>query len=264
MREMRWLGRRGAGFTLIEMAIVLVIAGIMMALGYFSWGMVVEGRKNAATLATLRKAKACIMGSILADGVYPSYTAARTAPIDPTVVVDRCLDSRLDPYGNPIYFIEGVRSTAQGGGSLAGGCLLPVDTRDSNDPCSPGFVGAGGPPPIVPEPGTVAGASSYATDRDGVNIEDVAYVLMSFGRSGVPDNANLRLIFPAGSGILSRRMLIAGTQPSFARTAVDTTDPLIDAAQVGNWGNDIYLIVTYQEILGELARARGLTGTSGL
>ncbi|MEW5774234.1 MAG: type II secretion system protein [Thermodesulfobacteriota bacterium] len=259
--------KREAGFTLIELGVVLVIAGIMLTLGYYSWGMVVEGRKNAATLAELRKVRACIMASITADNVYPSWTATRTAPINPTNAVDRCLEDRVDSHTNPIYFIEGVRSTAQrvaGNPSLAGGCLLPSTSLASTDPCSSSYsTSPPGPPPIVPQPGTAAGSSSYTTDRDGVVITDVAFILASFGRSGVADNVNLQNMFlPAGT--LSASILATGINPSFARAASDGTDPLTDPAQIGNWSNDIYLIVTYQEILGELAKARGLTGKSGL
>ena len=189
---MSFPGRKeDAGFTLAEMGIVLVIAGIMMTLGYFSWGMVVEGRKNAATLFELNKAKACILSSIVADNQYPTWTATRTTPISPTNVVDRCLDARVDAHGHPIYFIEGRRSTAQGGGGLAGNCILPDSTRASNDPCSPDYTTSPpGPPPILPQTGT-GGTASYATDRDGVVIQDVAFILVSFGRSGVADNLNL-------------------------------------------------------------------------
>lgn len=255
--------KEDAGFTLVELAIVLVIAGIMMTLGYYSWGMVVEGRKNAATLFEMNKVKACIMGAIVADSTYPNWTATRTQPITPTVVVDRCLDSRVDAHTNPIYFIEGVRSTAQGGGSLAGNCILPDSTRANNDPCSPNYTTTPpGPPPITPQTGTGASAS-FATDRDGVVIQDVAFILVSFGRSGRADNNNLSLMFPAGT--LSASILATGTQPSFARTAADGNDYLTETGQTGvYWGDDVYLMVTYQEILGAIVRARGLTGHSGL
>lgn len=224
---------RQGGFSLMELGIVLVIAGIIISLGAVSWGVVVEARKNAVSRGELRRARECIVNAVISSGQYPSYSFDYN---DNTRDVDRCLRPRTDAWGAPFYFIEGIRDTTQGGGSLAGGCMQTVDTAATNDPCSPSHTTK---PPIKPD------TTSTATDKDGNVITDVAFILVSFGKSRVADNVStIGGLFPAGT--LAAQML----------TGTATGQPDFSLNDVGRDNDDIYLIVTYPELLAELSKAR--------
>lgn len=225
-------GRDSRGYTLIEVAVVLVIAGIILGIGVSSWMLLVEGRKNSATYATMRRVRDCITNNVAQSGLYPAYSSSLTA--NANAAVDICLGGKMDAWGEQIMFLEGIRD---GGGSLSGLCLLSTETADSNDPCSPQHTSS---PPIQPD------TTSAITDKDGNTISDVAFVLISFGRQRNPDNTTYgNLLDPAQAGVFANQMS-SGTRPDFSYTSF--TNPRED--------DDIYMVVTYPELVSEVAKSR--------
>lgn len=236
MREMRRSGRREGGFTLIEMAIVLVIAGIMMGIGVSGWMLLAEGRKNSATLATMRKVRDCMVNYVAQTGLYPAYSADLAS--NANAAVDICLRDRNDAWGEQIMFLEGIRD---GGGSFGGPtappeglCLLATDLVADGDPCSTNYTVIADRPPIKPD------ATSTLTDKDGNSISDLAFVLISFGRLRTADHTSYgNLLDPTQAGVFANQ-ITSGSPPNFNTSQVD----------------DLYLVVTYPELVSEVAKGR--------
>lgn len=214
-------GRRNAGMTLIEIAIVLVIAGILLGLASMSWNMLYEGRKIAITRGEMRRVKNCIVSRVVADGIYPNFTAGFT---DSSRAVDSCLNGKLDAWGGNIRYIAGFATN----GTLSGQCVLARPGVSASDPCSTG---------VAPD------ISSNATGFDGYSAQRVAFVLMSYGKSFQPDNdSTIGNLFTTGN--LAATMLGSPNQPNFM---------LNDA---GRNDDDVYLIMTYTELASEIAKGR--------
>lgn len=230
MRRQGLAGQGSKGFTLIEMAIVLVIAGIIMGIGASGWMLLAEGRKNTSTYATMRRVRDCIENYVAQSGLYPSYSS--NLATDTNAAVNLCLGGKLDAWGEQIMFLEGIRD---GGGNLSGLCLLSTETADSNDPCSPQHTSS---PPIHPD------AASTITDKDGNTIEDVAFVLISFGRQRNADHTSYGdRLDPAQAGV-------------FANQISSASPPNFSASLLANEDDDIYLAVTYPELVSEVAKSR--------
>jgi hypothetical protein len=78
-------------------------------------------------------------------------------------------------------------------------------------------------------------ANSEIVDANGNTVEDVAFVLVSYGRDRTPDHASYAgLLEPAAPGILGAALV---APPDFSAKT-----------------DDIYLAVTYPELLSVLAR----------
>lgn len=235
MRIRRMSGTAGRGYTLVEMAIVLVIAGIILAIGVSSWMLLAEGRKNSSTYATMRRARDCIEDYVAQTGLYPAYSSDLAA--DPNFAVNICLNGKLDAWGEQIMFLEGIRD---GGGTLASLCLLSTETASTDDPCSAEYAVTADRPPIKPD------ATSTITDKDGNTISDVAFVLISYGRQRNADHTSYgNLLDPAVVGVFASR-ISAGSQPDFSTTLL--LNPRED--------DDIYMVVTYPELVSEVAKSR--------
>lgn len=63
--------RHTQGFSLIEIAIVLVIVGIILSIGTASWVTMVEGRRVAKTRSVLQQAKDCLVRRVVFNERYP-------------------------------------------------------------------------------------------------------------------------------------------------------------------------------------------------
>lgn len=233
---MRRTGRAGRreGMTLVEVAIVLVIAGIILGIGASSWMLLAEGRKNSSTLATMRRARDCMVNYVAQTGLYPAYSADLAS--DANAAVDICLLGKVDGWGRQIMFLEGLPDG--GVGNLAGGCLLATDLVADDDPCSPSY--ALRTPPIKPD------AASTLTDKDGNVISDLAFVLVSFGRLRNADHTSYgNRLDPAQAGVFANRINSA-SPPDFSTSLL--TSPAED--------DDLYLAVTYPELVAEVAKSR--------
>ena len=221
-------GSRRSGFTLIEMGIVLVVAGILISLGSMSWLLLVEGRKNSSTLATMRRARDCIENYVIQTGRYPAYSANLST--DPNAAVNICLQGKQDAWGQQILFLEGIRD---GGGTLADLCVLPTDTASSSDPCSPSHTSN---PPIKTD------TTSRMVDKDGNTISDVAFVLISYGKGLHSDHTSYgNRLDPTVAGTYANQMT---TTPDFSTSLLTGED------------DDLYLVVTYPELVAEVSKGR--------
>jgi prepilin-type N-terminal cleavage/methylation domain-containing protein len=233
-------GRKaGAGFSLIELAVVLVIAGILLGIGSASWNMIYATRKIAITRGELRKVRNCIVNRIVADGLYPSFTADLSNPDSRTV--DYCLggsivstggvtiSGKTDAWGGSIRYISGFA----GNGTLAGECVLARPGVSSSDPCYTGL------PPDV---------TSNASGFDGAGYQRVAFILVSFGSDGTADNtSSYGGLFALGD--LAATMNTSPNQPNFRR--------LSKALYPNDFNTqDVELIVPYTELAAEIAKGR--------
>jgi prepilin-type N-terminal cleavage/methylation domain-containing protein len=59
------------GFSLIELAIILVIVGIILSIGTASWVTFMEGRRVAKTRSVLQQAKDCLVRRVVFNERYP-------------------------------------------------------------------------------------------------------------------------------------------------------------------------------------------------
>jgi prepilin-type N-terminal cleavage/methylation domain-containing protein len=85
------------GFTLIELAVVLVVAGFLLAVGLASWTTVVEVRRIAKAKSQLLQMRDCLLQASLRHEYYPSDAD-----------VARCQDhTGPDPWGTQIRFVRG-------------------------------------------------------------------------------------------------------------------------------------------------------------
>jgi prepilin-type N-terminal cleavage/methylation domain-containing protein len=212
-------GGRGApdfGFTLVEAAIVLVIVGVILGIGTSAWMTMNDAREITLTSNRMRAAKNCLITKVVISHQYPDWTSGYASPS--TAAVDDCMEERLDAWDQEIRFLEGFRT---GGASLADGCLLMDQTLPDNHPCGADNA------PVEPATG------STATDADGNTVNDVAFVLISFGEDRTADDAGYGNQLPGGT---------------FATTMSATPD-------FSSNDDDVFLIVTYPDLLAAIARS---------
>jgi hypothetical protein len=81
-------------------------------------------------------------------------------------------------------------------------------------------------------------ANSEIVDANGNTVEDVAFVLVSYGRDRIPDHASYGNLFDPVVPTRLAWYITAGTPPDFFSAKTD----------------DIYLAVTFPELLSVLAR----------
>ena len=99
------------GFTLIEFAIFLFIAGTVLGVAAAAWSVLVQGRQIQATRNILDEANNCLMDYLVLSKRIPSTL----------YFTNSC--SKGDPWGNSLRFVtgaagQGVNCTAQTPGSL--------------------------------------------------------------------------------------------------------------------------------------------------
>lgn len=246
--------RRARGFTLIEMGIVLLIIGIILGMGTASWVSYASARKVVMTAGTMRRAKDCLVRHIMSERMYPGYSSGQDFQDTNTFSVDACLNGKLDGWGRQICYIQGRYDDSNGLDQNY--CLLVNETTlDSTDPCCSKHSTS---PPVKPY------LTSKIIDDDGNEVGDVAFVLVSMGADGVPNNDTYSGLFPnmdgryedGGSTSTSpwADVMTNGTSPNFSdETATGGTPP----STLGDPDDeDIYLVVTYSELLAELAETR--------
>lgn len=142
----------GAGFTLIELAVVLVIMGILAPLVYNAVTSYVMHEKEDLAKVAMERAQELVFGELLAGGgILPSPDSGDLAPL--TLAVSK------DPWQSRLGY---WRAPELAGSSLGAVRATTMEVRIYTD------VGSGGAFP----------AADATLDRI---IPDVAYVLVSSG-----------------------------------------------------------------------------------
>jgi len=184
------------GFTLVELAIVLLIAGLILGVGIISWVSLMKARKYAYTRSILYQTKNCLLKRITYSNRYPTYTPNLdcTHPA-PTKDVDSCLCGQRDAWGRPIFYLEGRDSSGQ-----------PLSNSSE-------FI-------IKNEPAdqkNVTDVTSKVIDPQNKTISKVAFVLISKGEDGQLDDLSYSNLFN-GNSIVG---VINNPEPNFARKKDD-------------------------------------------
>lgn len=207
---------RRTGFTLIEMGIVLVIIGLLITAGAVGWSSVLEGRRIAKTASALYEAKECLLKRMFYSNRYPTYTGNETATLTdntlcsdttrfhPTIPdLDSCLCDKLDAWGQPLYFLEGVYESAPGVYSPL--TDLYVTNNEAQD-----------------QTATFPDSDSAIINKDGDTISNIAFVIISFGRDTTPDNTSYQALFSGSNDSQTAIIDPTGTIPDFSTDDVGT------------------------------------------
>ena len=214
-------GRASPGFTLIELGIVLVVAGLLIGLGISSWVGFRDSRRLALAASLEYQMKDCLTRRVLHSERYPTWKGA--AACDTTLDVDACMCSNgspiLDPWGKPFLFLSGwdTTSPARGLGDISAGLTSQFVISDT----------------ARDQTRTAPAATSTATDHTGTGRKDVAFILVSYGQDTLADSTTYGSRF----GTNRAAALSTATPPNF---------------QTGH-KDDVYLIVTGGELTAYLA-----------
>ena len=96
---MRWLPvkkQSATGFTLLEIGMVLIIAGIIMFVSTGAWTVLLEGKRVSATRNLLNTSNSCLQ----------QYTTLSKRVPTTTFFSKNCM--KIDPWGNALHFFSGA------------------------------------------------------------------------------------------------------------------------------------------------------------
>jgi prepilin-type N-terminal cleavage/methylation domain-containing protein len=209
------------GFTLIELAIVLVVGGLLIGLGISSWVGFRDSRRLALAASLEYQMKDCLTRRVLHSERYPTWSGA--VACDTTLDVDACMCSNgspiLDPWGKPFLFLSGwdTTPTARGLGDVSSATSSQFVISDT----------------ARDQTRTAPAVSSNATDHTGAGRRDVAFILVSYGQDTLADSTSYGSRF----GTNRAAALDPTARPDF---------------QTGH-KDDVYLIVTAGELTASLA-----------
>lgn len=217
-----------AGFTMIELSIVIVIIGIILGMGLSSWQMLIEAREIAKTQSVLRQTKNCLLRRMTHSLQYPTYTAELKADCsnrNNSKEVDACLckPGRKDAWGNRLRFINGINATDD---SLAGQFAIDMPYHKNN---------SGNRSWKAAEPGI----KSNVILKDGRNATHIVFVLISLGKLGRFDSTKYGKCFPDGT--LVTDLAQCAENPDFRLTNSTRKD------------NDQFFVVNENEIRARLS-----------
>jgi prepilin-type N-terminal cleavage/methylation domain-containing protein len=226
------------GFSLLEVAIVLVIAGIILGIGTSAWLTMNEARRITLTTNRMRAARDCLINRVIVGKTYSQYTPGGDYSNETTFEVDRCLSQRVDGWGQPILFLGGVWDDAGTPTRLSGECIISDSTLPIDHPC---FDEA-----VRPIEGDTSGTSSVR-DKDGSWIEDVAFLLISYGadRQADPTNSGYDGLFDIPNDQFANTL--NPTDPNRPNFEVEAGNESVE--------DDIVMIVTVQDLLAAIARS---------
>ncbi|MEZ4649515.1 MAG: prepilin-type N-terminal cleavage/methylation domain-containing protein [Candidatus Eisenbacteria bacterium] len=121
--------RHSKGFTLVEMAVVIVIIGILATLGTNAYTSMIERARVVQAIGDIRAISYAVDDYYIGHGEYPPNLAAVGQ------------DDRIDPWGNAYAY---QRVTGNGGGTRKDKNLVPINT--DYDLYSKGADGKSAPP----------------------------------------------------------------------------------------------------------------------
>lgn len=100
LRAQRHTAAPARGFTLLEIALVLVVVGILLAIGLLSWSSFAESRRYSKTNSQLMQMKDCLVRCIVFTEHYPRQDD-----------FENCRDlTGKDAWGGDIKWIVGVNN----------------------------------------------------------------------------------------------------------------------------------------------------------
>ncbi len=212
---------REEGFALLELAMVLVIIGIIMGMAIFSWMSFIEAKKISETSSVLAAIKNCLMEKMVYSLKYPDYSYPLTSTMCTQgsygdKAVDSCICGRYkDAWGRYIRYLDGFDAANS---SLGGKYAIRRPWAGISSSAEPS-------------------KDSSVIDKDGERKKDVAFVLISFGKDGKPDDSSYGSLLPDHD-------LVGKLKYSL---------PEFNSTDTGN-KDDIYLIVTGDQIKAFLKR----------
>jgi prepilin-type N-terminal cleavage/methylation domain-containing protein len=165
------------GFSLIEMAFVLIIAGIVISMGVELLPMLVRQHKFADASSRVQEVKTALIGYALANGRLPragNAAGAETANFRGYIPYAVLGIKGTDPYNdpNPIYYAvdQSLTTTATAPdfktrlSDIISPAVLPNPSLHCNGSLDAAFVVfSAGPNRTVDAPNSLAGAGSFET-----------------------------------------------------------------------------------------------------
>ncbi len=156
------------GFSLLEIAIVLIVVGILLGIGLLSWSSFVDSRRYSKTNSQLMQMKDCLVRCIVFTEHYP-----RQADFE------QCSElTGKDAWGGRLRWIVGATST----GALNEQHAVVTDT---------------------PRNQTATALAGYNIFTANGNFANVAFALVSLGEDGAADNPTYATLNNANSSILN-------------------------------------------------------------
>lgn len=243
--------KRGrAGFTLIELSVVIVIIGIILAAGTVGWNAVTQGRRLAVAKTNLTEVRDCLVRRMFHNNSYPTYTAnldceeGGNFDDDGTLGmdVDACLCGKLDPWGRRMYYIEGLAQNSTTG-------ILEPLSQGGKHVASLAYQGVNGTTPYKHEKPSDDNAEpdSQVIDMNGNYVNYVVFVLVSAGADGLLDDSSYRDLFSGGA-------LAAPLDPDDPPDFDRETPPDYSVSWTIEGDDDIYVYLTAPELRTLLAQ----------
>lgn len=226
--------RRHRGFTLIEMAVVLVVVGLILSIGIGSWVALMKTREVGKTRSVLRQTKNCLLLHMAHNLYYPTFNGTNVLQTneeqttcinaDTTKDVDACLckPGHTDAWGHRIRYIAGE---AEDGSVLNGQYAIDRPHLEGSS---------------VNTNATNPDSSSNATLGDDRTQSRIGFIVLSLGADGeFDDSVNYDSCF-ANTNDLVGTLEECDTPPDFSNRE--------DVQQ-----DDQFLIVGGPEIRGRLS-----------
>lgn len=208
-----------SGMTVVELALVVVIIGCVLALGGYSMITMLHNARLSKTRAILEQTRDCLIKRAVYNDRYPSYAATGVIDCtDLTYDVNACFCKKdgvvKDAWGQELRYLEGVNA----GKGLGGQKIM--DFSGSGNAVSPG-------------------EASKLINKAGKEEDDVAFVLISYGEGtdsteGIAFHDSYGSRFP-GTALAGH--IAVGAPPDFRHKDND----------------DLYLLVTAGELRRTLA-----------
>ncbi len=227
-------GHNKRGFTVVELAIVLIVVAILLFAGATAWTEYASARRVILTTQKMRGAVDCLKQSVLQTRMYPGFSEDYSNQNGNAV--DKCVGPLRDAWDQPVYYIQGV-ATGSTPLNEAQCFLVNETTSDTNDPCHPDNA------PVRPD------ALSVITDDKGETVEGVVFVLVSFGKNGQPEHDSYGDLFSQSTGNMAA-VLNTGAAPDF-------TDASATAADIDRYEDeDLYVVATFNQLAALLAETK--------